>query len=135
MERTKTVVDASVVIKLFISEPGSNKAEKLLQSHIEGARFLYAPDLLLYEVGNALHFRNLPPEAIKRAFQDLAGFQLHTERASTTLLFGAARLAKTYGLTVYDAAYAALAETLGAELVTADEKLAKLPCGRHLKTI
>ena len=136
MERQKTVVDASVVLKWFIGgETFSSEAEKVLKRHIEGETFLYAPDLLMYEIGNTLHFRQISPEAVKRAFHDLSDFQIHMEKATNILLLNAIRLAKLYEITVYDAAYAALAEMLGADLVTADNKLAKLPFARHLKDV
>ena len=133
MERAKTVVDASVVVKWFVSEPLSDKAEKILQEHIDGKRFISAPDLMMYEVGNALHFRGLASDDVKRAFQDLADFQLRIERATIPLILNAVRLARSYKLTVYDAAYAALAEITGAELITADGKVAALPFARDLR--
>lgn len=132
MERAKTVVDASVAIKWFVQEPLSQNAEKILQEHIEGKRLIFAPDLVIYEVGNALHFRGLAVEDVKRAFQDMADFQLHIEKATITLVLNAVRLARSYKLTVYDAAYAALAEVMGAELITADEKVSTLPFARSL---
>jgi|SRR3989339_660837 len=135
MERQKTVLDASVVMKWFVDEPLSDKARKLTQDHRNKTKELFAPDILVYEIGNALHFRHFDIEEIKRAFFDIANLQMNVERPNSTLLLNAVRLAEMHNLTVYDAAYAALAEMIGAELVTADAKLAKLPFAMHLKDV
>lgn len=48
------VVDASVALKWFVDEPDSAPALALRNAHIAGQSPLVAPDLLIYEVANAL---------------------------------------------------------------------------------
>ena len=56
MERVpkNLVVDASVAAKWFVPETDSDKAVTLRNRHVEGGLTLMAPDLLIYEVANAL---------------------------------------------------------------------------------
>ncbi len=58
MERSpKTiVVDASTATKWFVEETDSDKANLLKTAHESGLLQLTAPDLLVYEVTNALDF-------------------------------------------------------------------------------
>ena len=135
MERQKTVLDASVAMKWFVEEPLSNKARRLIQDHRNRSKELFAPDILIYELGNALHFKNFGLDEIKRAFHAIGDLQMRIEKPNNNLLLNAVRIAQVHSLTVYDAAYAALAEIIGAELITADAKLSKLPSAVHLKDV
>jgi predicted nucleic acid-binding protein len=119
-----TVVDASVVLKWLLAEP-SEKAEELLETHLNGTDALVAPELLYYEIGNVLVTKT---KLSAQEISDLFGYfvDLHIETYSlgadeykTTI-----DLAHRYKLSVYDAAYLALAMTLDIRLVTADRRLA-----------
>ena len=115
------MVDASVVVKLFVDEPGSAEAERLV---IDGHE-LVAPELLLLEVANALH-RKLQAQAIltddllpaidrmQRSLLDLRPVSASVRRA--------VELALIIDHPVYDCLYLALAEQLRAPLVTADRR-------------
>ena len=71
------VVDASVVVKWFSDEEGSDRALKLRDGHIGGELSLVAPELILYEVTNALRYKPLfDSSKVSRAFHDLLEFQL-----------------------------------------------------------
>ncbi len=121
------VVDASVVVEFLAPGRYGSAADRLIGAlawpePIE----LYAPDLLLLEVANAI--RGL---ALAKAISD-AGAERTIERlpklaivlvASGVLLETAWSLRKR--MTVYDGAYAGLARGLGRPLVTADGKLAR----------
>lgn len=52
------VLDTSVVMKWFADEENSNLAEEILEKYKEGNFIIIAPDLLLYEFVNVLHFNN-----------------------------------------------------------------------------
>ncbi len=48
----KMVVDSSVVIKWFVTEPLSTESRRILDGYQVGTLALLAPDLLNAEVGN-----------------------------------------------------------------------------------
>ena len=48
----KIVVDSSVVIKWFVTEPLSEEARRILDGYQAGTLTLIAPDLLAAEIGN-----------------------------------------------------------------------------------
>jgi predicted nucleic acid-binding protein len=52
MTMTKIVVDSSIVIKWFVTEPLSKEARRVLEGYQSGALTLIAPDLLSAEIGN-----------------------------------------------------------------------------------
>ena len=124
------VVDASVVVEFFAPGRHGASADRLIgglawREPIE----LFAPDLLLLEVANAM--RGL---ALARAVSDAAA-ERTIERlpklavalvASGVLLEAAWSLRKR--MTVYDGAYAGLARALGRPLVSTDAKLVRA-CG------
>ncbi len=127
------VVDASVGIKLFVAEEGSDAADRLFAALAADppARF-YVPDLFFVECGNILwkyvcRF-GYPAEDARQDVVDLA--QLGLNSISTAdLLPAALDYALQHEVTVYDASYATLAGRLGLPLVTADQTLARRLAG------
>ncbi len=118
------VVDASVVIKWFSEEEDSGYALRLLEDCLEGRRRLLAPSLLVYEVANALRFNEkLHEEDLRGALRALGAVPISTASFRFEALAGVCRLARERRLTVYDAAYLALAMSEGVPLVTADRLL------------
>lgn len=121
------VVDASVGIKLFVDEPDSPLADRLFARLTASppARF-YVPDLFFVECANILwkYTRrfNYPADNARRDVAALG--QLNLRVVSTAdLLESGLELALAFDMTVYDAVYAALAQTLAIPLVTADDRL------------
>jgi len=127
MERSEeTVIDASVAIKWFSEEEGSDRALTVRDEHVEGKRNLVAPDLLVYEVANALRFKpNFNPRITARALDDLFDLQVDLMAPSKELVSRCSELAFKYGITVYDSCYLSLGELLGLEVLTADNQLYK----------
>lgn len=119
-----TVVDASVVIKWFIPEADSDMAVKLRDRHIEGSLTLMAPDLLVYEVANALSCHpDLSVEEIKEDLEALLMLDLDLIQPSGEFVSSIAEDARKYTVSVYDSSYLALAEATSSSLITADRKL------------
>jgi predicted nucleic acid-binding protein len=55
MERgSMSVLDPSVVLKWFVNEADSGQALKLREEFYAGEREIVVPDLLLFEIANAL---------------------------------------------------------------------------------
>lgn len=129
---TSLLLDASV---LLAAEDGSDNehtpAERLLSC---GAR-LTTLDLAFYEVANvsirswADHDAAVRLTQFVSAIADDGGLA----RADPTLLTHATMLATSHGISVYDAAYVAAADRMGATLVSCDVRdlvsrgLARLP--------
>lgn len=122
---TAVVVDASALLNVLI-DPG-DRGEKAA-SALAG-KDLHAPDLLPYEVANVLRRQRLAGRLsvteAALAHRDLG--RLPIELWPYEVLRDRA-WELTDSLTTYDAAYVALAERLGAPLITADARLAR-GCG------
>ncbi|MEW6447655.1 MAG: type II toxin-antitoxin system VapC family toxin [Bacillota bacterium] len=67
-----SVLDASVILKWFINEEDSDQALRLREEFYSGKRDIVVPDLLLYEVVNALKYNPTFKETeIKKAVKTL----------------------------------------------------------------
>lgn len=125
MEGAKEVVtDASVVIKWFSKEKDSELAIRIRDQHIAGRLVIVSPDLLIYEVSNALRYNpSFSAEDIRGAVEDILDLDLDLIAPNEEVLGKAVEHALKRDLTVYDACYIALAESMGLDLITGDEKL------------
>lgn len=124
MEGKEVVVDASVVVKWFVEEEGSREARLLRGAYANGLIDVAAPSLLLYEVLNALKCSGaFGEEELKEVAKTIEDFQITLYNLQGEFAAKSVELAMRKGLTIYDASYVALAQTLNTELYTADEKL------------
>jgi len=124
-------IDSSVAVKWFSEEADTGKALALREAAFAGECRLEAPDLLLYEIGNALRFNSrLEAGDVVLALEALIGIGIVFHPAEGPLLSSAVELAFRHGLTVYDGCFVALAGILGVPLITADEKLIEKTAGR-----
>jgi predicted nucleic acid-binding protein len=119
------VVDASVAVKWLLPEPGDAAAQELLATEER----LVAPSLIRTEVAAALARRARLGEIEPRDAETAMGLWLQTLRdgviglvADETDLVTALGLAIELSHPLRDCLYLALAERLGAPLVTADNK-------------
>lgn len=116
-----SVVDASALAEYLLRTPQG----KALETAIAGAD-LHAPALCDVEVAAALRrgllSGKLELERARLALRDLADLPL-TRHGHQALLDRVLDLHQNFS--VYDATYAALAERLGASLITADGRLAR----------
>ena len=115
------VVDASVAVKLLVDEPGSDAARELTASGEE----LHAPRLMASEVANAL-WRKARLGQIGRADAG-AALAWMTEMPvrwndDEAVSADAVRLALALDHPVYDCVYLALAQRIGAVMLTADRR-------------
>ncbi|MCL7454785.1 MAG: type II toxin-antitoxin system VapC family toxin [Anaerolineae bacterium] len=124
---TRVVPDSSVVIKWF--RQGENLAEQALAlraGYLDGRIQLSVPTLLAYELTNVLRYKeDLTTVQVEEAVQSLYDMGLVWVVPSATMMRRAAVMARESEATVYDATFAALAESLQATFVTADERLVR----------
>lgn len=119
----RVVVDASAFAALVFREPAAD----VVRDRLEGAT-VFAPSLLRFELANTAwkKIRQQPEDAAKIIAALAIALDERSELiwqevdpADTVLL------AQATGMTAYDASYLWLAASLGADLVTLDQQLAK----------
>ena len=119
---SRLVVDASVAVKWFLSEPHSEQARAIL----DGDHEMLAPDLLVAEFGNVLWKRtrsgDMTEEEAAAAIEALLRTPLQL-RPLSALVVSALEIANRTERSVYDSLYLALAIAEDARLVTADSRL------------
>jgi len=134
MSAISVVSDANVVLKWFHSE-GEDEvgpARALLDAHKERTVALSVLDLTMYEVGNALMRGRAGASAEHAATVIEALVEICPSiHPSPEEMRAASRLAESHKLTLYDAAYAAVAQGRSAELVTLDRALLDAKLGRR----
>ena len=116
------VVDASALAAVVFGEPGADEVARCL----DGAA-VFAPDLLAFELASVARkkLRRHPERAeeilraLWAALDRRRGIEWRAVDHGDVVL-----LALRTGLTPYDASYLWLAGSLGADLVTLDERLA-----------
>jgi len=121
---TTVVVDASVVIKWFVPEAGSDAARRLLA----GENLYAAPDLLFVEVANVAWKKVRRGHLSERDASQLVSEISNVAIAAVPcrdLAPDAYALAHSTGQTVYDSMYLALALRLDTFVVTADERFVR----------
>ena len=125
MSAGPVVIDSSVALKWLKPQGEVHVAEAraLLGDQEAGLIMLVAPTHLLLEIMNALWSHHATAGQIKRAVELLRKLRLDFVEPDAVLLARAAEMAVEHRITVYDALFAALAERLTCELVTADREL------------
>jgi len=120
----RVVCDASVIVAAVLD---GGSAGDWATRQLRGRRWS-APDLLPFEVANIVRRHEargqVSSDQAAQAHADL--LDLHVELWPYELLAGSA-WAQRHHLSIYDAAYVAVAERLDAPLVTLDARLARAP--------
>ena len=124
--RDAVVVDASVVIKWLIPEEDSAEARELERQWREDGITVSAPHLMPYEVSNALHKRVATGEMstidAQRLMEDLLNRGIALLDLADTYSDAFELASRFNQRTIYDSQYLALAQALGCEFWTADER-------------
>ena len=120
------VIDASVVIKAYVPEILSDKAEEVMSRLADGGLVLLAPDLLYPETGNILwkkrRLHELTFTEADEIVDAIVALPIRIE-ASRPVMSLAVAIAMQSGITVYDAMYVAVARIYETRMITADKKL------------
>lgn len=118
------VSDASTIAKWFLDEPSSAKALQLQQSYIEGKIVLLAPEVLPFEVLNALRYSTVfSVEELQTVAHSLSNYGIQLHPLNGSLADKTIELAVNNDITVYDASYVALAVLHDTVCYTADRVL------------
>ncbi len=119
------VVDASVLLKVFLPEEGSEAATNLIQNS-SATVVRAAPDLIYLECANILwkwvRRGMLAADLARQSVADLRALPLEVWPLEE-LVEPALDVALARDVTVYDASYVALADLLDVPLITADGAL------------
>ena len=119
---SELVVDTSVIVKWYIPEQHHQQARGLRDAYLDGTFDLFAPALMPFEAVNALRYSgHYEEERLEEASKSVPGYGIDLVPFDKT--GPVAEIATTLDITVYDAAYVALARTLDTKVYTADENL------------
>jgi len=129
----KVVIDASVATRWYVQEEWSDAAIKVRQDYENGLIGLVVPYLLFYEVSNSLRYSpDLNANDVTDAMTLLIKMQLDSRLLTKEEIEKTVTLAFQFGITMYDAVYFSLSQSLGVSLLTGDLKLHKKLGSRHV---
>ncbi len=127
-EMKKYVLDTSVVIKWFseYDEDDLDNALNLRNEIKEGRCAIVVPDLLYYEIANALRYNsNFSNSDVKDAVKTVVEMGFQVKGIVIDIMNLAIDLAFKNDCTFYDTYFLALSQTENIPLVTADYKFVK----------
>lgn len=121
---TLLVLDSSVLLKWFKEEKYSEISIKIKEGFVKGSHEVVVPDLVLYEMTNAMRYSEaFDPDLTKRSLDSFIDLGLDIVTPTQNLLNMAVDLSGEYETTLYDAIFVSLAKLIDATFVTADESL------------
>lgn len=118
------IVDANVLLHAFLPDEVQPNAMAVVRHHVSGRLHLKAPALLPYELSNAVwqaeRRGRISRDQADRIIESFANLDIEIIPQS----WGESLpLARRFGRSAYDAAYLTLAERLGEQFITGDERL------------
>ncbi|MBI2029576.1 type II toxin-antitoxin system VapC family toxin [Candidatus Gottesmanbacteria bacterium] len=117
------VIDTSVAFKWFATEKEELLSQSLglLKEHLTNKEIIVAPDLIIYELANAWATKTkLSIDKINIFIKDFEETGIKIEPITYKLINKAINFSKKYHVSVYDGAYAVLAQEKNCNLYTAD---------------
>lgn len=121
----KYILDTSVVIKWFnkYDESDLEKALNLRYEILESKCLITIPDLLFYELGNALKYgAHFSIKEIREAVNSVFEMEFDVKTIDKTVMERAIEIGFKHNVTIYDAYFLALSQTENKPFVTADYK-------------
>lgn len=126
MKSSRTIIDASFLLKLFLPEDRSGKADSLLKNWIEDSTEIMAPTLIVFETASVLRnkvFRGiLTEDEAKEILQQVRDFDLSLVYVEDILDLAWEDGKALNAPALYDSYYLAVSRFFSAPLWTADEK-------------
>jgi len=128
----EALLDTSVVVKWFVPEEDSERALSLRSAQEERQLQLYAPEVLLMELANALRYSSeFSTGEIAGALETPFELNMLLIPFSLDALNSAVALSLEHSMAVYDAYFLALAQALEMPLITADRKMLSRLTSEH----
>lgn len=129
----KIVLDTSVIIKWFSLEPGRKDALGIRDRVVQGKTDLVEPDLIFYELINALWFgKKFGSKKIGRILTEFRNLDPEIVALNPELTAIILKLINKFSITTYDASFVALANENKIPLITADTKHHKKAYGKFI---
>jgi len=132
------VLDASLTLQWFLEDEADRKYSLAVLADLSEKRAL-VPRLWFYEVGNGLlmaHRRmRISSDQMDGFLWRLGALPIDTARETNTEILELPTLARSHGLTNYDAAYLAVAIRSGLPLATTDSLLRKASAAAGVKIV
>ena len=120
----EALLDTSVVVKWFVPEEDSEKALSLRRAQEDRELQLYAPEVLLMELANALLYSSeFSAGEIIKALETPFELNILLIPFSLDALNLSVTLSMAHNLTVYDSYFLALAQVMEIPLITADQRM------------
>ena len=118
------IVDANVLLRAFFSDEEQVQAQALIRDHVTGRICLIAPDLILYEMTNAVvqavRRERITDEQGEDILTSFDGLGIKMEPVTWQQVWP---LARRFDRSAYDAAYLALAKARRETLITGDLRM------------
>lgn len=123
----KLVLDTSVIVKWFSEdEDDAEYANKLRRQILEGLCDIIIPDLLFYELANALrHNPNFTAEDVQTSLDSVFDMEFDIRKVDSSVMAAAIDIAFKFNVTIYDAYFLALSQLESKPFVTADYKFTR----------
>lgn len=118
------IIDASVVLSAFFPDESQPQAQLLIRDHLSEKIYLQAPNLLSYELTNAVwqgeRRQRIHPAQATEILEtiDMLNIRLHQVEWREMMVF-----TRQYHISAYDGAYLALAKKGDDILITGDKRL------------
>src|SRR3989338_11241654 len=98
------ILDSSVIIKWFSNEKDTDKSLRLRNSYAKGLSNIACPDLMIYEIANALRYNKFLKESdVKEAIKSILSLGINIVVPNRRVLESAISLAYRFNITFYDA--------------------------------
>jgi predicted nucleic acid-binding protein len=121
---SEALLDTSVAVKWFVPEENSEEALSLRRAQEDRELQLYAPEVLLMELANALRYSSeFSAREITEALETPFALNVLLIPFSLDALDSAVSLSLEHDLAVYDSYFLALAKALDIPLITADRRM------------
>ena len=129
------ILDSSVIFKWFSYENEENvdKALSILDMYRENKLEIIIPELVIYEVSNALRFNNnFSSIETRKIISTLINLELNVIGLNIKVIDSAIKIAYEENITIYDAVFISLSKIMKVPLISANPRHHKVLKGRSV---